>query len=171
MFLCLLVPTLLYIWAVREPPQRWRAAYFDNERMEGLAVVREERDVDHDWSRRDPPTGIPSERFSARWDSCLTLDRTQTVAFQLSSDDGSRLYIDGALVVDNWDQGERAQTRGTDVSLETGEHHLQVEYRQMTGLAFVTLAASLDGKRPRRIPPEHLRSPDGDAQRPCGDVR
>jgi len=171
MLVCLLLPTLLYMWAVREPPQRWRAAYFGNERLEGLALVREERDVAHDWKRQGPPHGIPADRFSARWDSCLTLERAQTAALQLTSDDGSRLFVDGLLVIDNWGLRRLPRTRGTDVLLEAGLHHLRVEYSQLTGSASVTLAASLDGKRPRRIAPEHLRFPGGDPQRPCGEIR
>jgi hypothetical protein len=45
---------------------------------------------------------IPADRFSVRWDSCLTLDVAQEVAFQLTSDDGSRLFIDGKQTIDNW---------------------------------------------------------------------
>jgi len=171
MLVCLLLPTLLYIWAVREPPPRWRAAYFGNERLEGVPVVREERDVAHDWKRQGPPQGIPAARFSVRWDSCLTLERAQTVAFQLTSDDGSRLFVDGVLVIDNWGSRRLPRTRGTDVLLQAGERHLRVEYSQLTGPASVTFVASLDGKRPRRIAPEHLRFPNGDPQHPCGEIR
>lgn len=169
MFICLVVATVLYIWAVREPPPRWSAAYFGNESMEGQAIVREERDVNHDWEREDPPEGISADRFSVRWDTCLTLEQSQTVALQLTSDDGSRLLIDGLLVIDNWGERKLRRTRGTDLPLEAGEHHLRVEYNQLSGSALVTLAASFEGERPKRIAPERLRLPDADVQHPCGE--
>ena len=66
MLICLLLGTLVYLLSVREPPPRWRAAYFGNPRLEGPALVREERDVNHDWQRGGPSEGIPYDMFSAR---------------------------------------------------------------------------------------------------------
>ncbi len=166
----LLLFTLVYLVAVREPRPRWRAAYFGNERLEGQALVREERDVTHDWQRGGPLEGIPEDYFSARWDTCLTLERAQSVAFQLTSDDGSRLIIDGQPAIDIWGRHIRSLTRGADVSLQAGMHHLRVEYYERVSVASVTLAASFDGKRPRPIAPERLRFPDGDGQHPCKDA-
>jgi hypothetical protein len=167
MLICLLLGTLVYLLAVGEPPPRWRAAYFGNQRLEGPALVREERDVNHDWRRGGPLEGIPDDMFSARWDSCLTLERAQSVTFQLTSDDGSRLFIDGRPAIDIWDRHMRSLTRGTDVWLGAGTHHLRVEYYEIVGVASVTLAASFDTQRPQRIAPGRLRFPDGDQRRPC----
>jgi beta-glucosidase len=167
MLICLLLATLIYLLVVREPPPRWRATYFGNERLEGQALVREERDVNYDWQRGGPVEGIPNDQFSARWDSCLTLERAQSVAFQLTSDDGSRLFIDGRLAIDIWGRHMRSLTRGTDVPLQAGMHHLRVEYYERVSVASVTLAASFDNGRPRRIAPERLRFPDGDQEHPC----
>jgi hypothetical protein len=167
MLICFLLPTLFYIWAVREPPPRWRAAYFANERLERVALVREERDVNHDWNRRGPPEGVPADRFGVRWDSCLDLERAQVVAFQLTTQGDARLLIDDRVVVDNLGARPLPLTRGTDVSLDAGVHHVRVEYHRRAESASLTLVASFDGKRPRRIAPEQLRFPGGDPQHPC----
>jgi hypothetical protein len=167
MLICLLLAALIYLLAVREPPPRWRATYFDHERLEGQALVREERDVNHDWERGGPLEGFPVDHFSARWDTCLTLEREQSVTFQLTSDDGARLFIDGRPAIDIWARHIRSLTRGTDVLLRAGMHHLRVEYYERVSVASVTLAASFDEKRPRRIAPERLRFPDGDERHPC----
>lgn len=166
MLLCLLLPTLLYIWTVREPPPPWRAAYYGNERFEGPPIVHAESDLNHDGKDRSPIEGIPGDRFSARWDTCLTLGHSQSVAFQLTSDDSAHLLIDSQQVIDDWEPHAR-HTRGADVSLEAGVHHLRVDYSQLEGSDFVTLTASFDGERPQRIAPGRLRFPREDAQRPC----
>jgi hypothetical protein len=172
MLICLLLPTVVYMCAVQEPPPRWRATYFDRQRPEGeAAIVREERDVnhhDHHWGDFDALQGIPDDRSNVLWDSCLSLERAHSVAFQLTSHDPARLFIDGQAVIHNLGRRPVPRTRGTDVYLDPGVHHLRVEYHEQVKSASLTLVASFDGTRPRRIAPERLRFPDGDLNHPCG---
>jgi hypothetical protein len=173
MLLCLLLPTLVYVWAVREPPPRWRASYFSDAPPGGepvLALTREERDVnyhDYHWSDASALTGIPENRSSVLWESCLILERTQSVAFQLTSHDHARLFIDGRRVIDNLGRRPLPLTQGTNVSLGAGVHHLRVEYHEQVKSAALTLLASFDGTRPRRIAPKRLRFPNEDPRHPC----
>jgi hypothetical protein len=171
MLICLVVPALLYIWAVREPPPRWRATYFAHERPKGAAaIVHEERDVNHHnhhWGDPDAIKGISEDRSSVLWDSCLSLERAQSIAFQLTSHDPARLLIDGQPVIDNSGRRPVPRTRGTDASLAAGVHHLRVEYDERVTSAALTLVASFEGERPRRIAPERLRFPDGGLRLPC----
>lgn len=166
MLACLLVPTLVYLVAVQEPAPRWRAAYFDNGQLEGAGHLREERDVDHDWKGRRPAEGILGDELSARWESCLHLNEGQRVALQLTSRDGSRLFIDGEQVIDNWGSHPR-RTRGVELALQAGVHPLRVEYSGLMESASVSLAASFDDERPRRIDPGRLRLPQGDWKGSC----
>jgi hypothetical protein len=173
MLVCLLVPTLVYLWAVREPQPRWRATYFGEGSPGGepvLVLMREERDVNfHDYHWADPSAllGIPDDRSRVLWDSCLSLERAQSIAFQLTSHDHARLFIDGQPVIDNLGRRPLPRTQGTDVSLGAGMHHLRVEYDERVKSAALTLAASFDGKRPQRIAPERLRFPGESQQDPC----
>ncbi|MFW2390500.1 MAG: PA14 domain-containing protein [Polyangiales bacterium] len=166
MLICLLLPTLIYICAVQEPEPRWRATYFDNASLEGEGRLNEERDVDHDWRGARPGDGTPDDAFSARWDSCLSLEDEQSVAFQLSSAGGARLLIDDAPVIDDWGS-HPLRTKGTELTLPAGVHHLRVEFSSTVESPSVTLVASFDEERPRRIAPERLRVLDGDSQQPC----
>jgi hypothetical protein len=45
MLICLLLPTVVYMLAVREPPPRWRAEYYGNGQLKGQGLVLQERDV------------------------------------------------------------------------------------------------------------------------------
>ena len=47
--------------------------------------------------------------------------------FYLYSDDGSRLYIDGKLVVDN-DGSHSAERKGGHIALEQGMHAIVLQY-------------------------------------------
>ncbi len=138
----------------------------------GGSEGRRDGDVKFDWGRKGPFTNFAEDEFSARWDTCLTLDADASVAFELVSDDGSRLFIDGSRVVENWGtHGRRA--RGKRVELEAGVHHLLVEYFEKRSSALVTLTASFAGEVPEPIPTRMLTHPlpDADESDPCGTGR
>jgi hypothetical protein len=153
-------------WRRALAPGMWRGTYFPAKDLTGVPIVRRDRDVDFDWREGRPMTRIREDSFSVRWDSCLQMERATTAAFQLISNNGSRLYVDGLLTVDNWDNNF-TRTRGAEIDLEPGVHHLRVEYWEGTRTASITLLASLDGDPPRAIPRARLRYPV-DGESPCG---
>lgn len=118
----------------------WRAAYFGNLEFAGPASRRDDAAVDFAWRDDTPLAGIPADGFSVRWDTCLPVDEAGQFAFELRSDDGSRLFVDGETVVDNWgDHG--IQTRIGDRALSKGTHHMRVEYFDSGENALVRLRA------------------------------
>lgn len=154
----------------REGP--WRAQYFGNRKHEGEPEIRRDGDLRFKWDDASPLSDLPEDGFSARWDTCLQLDAPHTIAFQLVSDDGSRLWIDGALVVDNWGtHGERS--RGGKAELDAGLHHVRVDYFEAKHDAMVSLSASLRGERPDSLPVRLLHYPgdEVDDADPCAAVR
>ncbi len=168
--LFVLVPILAYGWlVVRESgPGKWRGVYFPYDNFNGVPVVRRDKDIAFNWGRRRPMVNIPADNFSVPWDSCLEIDSPTRAAFQLVSNNGSRLYIDGNLAVDNWNNKGR-RTRGAWYDLTGGTHHLRVEYREHYKTALVYLLATFDDDPPRSIPAEMLSYPGDDAfeTRPC----
>jgi hypothetical protein len=155
-------------WELRRSGQ-WRGAYYPAEDFRGEPTVRRDRDIAFDWGLAPPMEDIPADRFGVRWDSCLVLDAETEAAFQLVSDDGSRLFIDGELVVDNW-KPHKPTARGAWTKLPAGVHHLRVEYFEIEHEASIYLTATFDRKeRPTSIPANLLKHPssDMDAENPC----
>lgn len=157
------------LWSMpdwREGP--WRAQYFDNLELAGQPLlVTREGDVRYKWERGSPNPKLARDTFSVRFDTCLELDEPLQITFQLISDDGSRLYVDGKRVVDNW--GVHAvQSMGGDVDLAAGTHHVRVDYFEDRALASIELRASLRGEVPASLPARMLRLPEGGAEDPCG---
>ena len=65
--------------------------------------------------------------------------QTSNYTFTLTSDDGSRLFIDGRLVIDYW--GEHpAIPYTTTVPITSGSHLIQLDYEQLTGAASTVLS-------------------------------
>lgn len=62
----------------------------------------------------------------------VQIPKTDTYTFFTRSDDGSKLYIDGQLVVDNDGRHGAFWEYGTTI-LEAGKHRLRIEYFESTG--------------------------------------
>jgi hypothetical protein len=169
-FIPVVVGLVLTVPDFREGP--WRGQYFANVDFEGEPiVVRREGDVKFEWKRMSPTPELPDDAFSVRYDTCMELPEDLEIAFQLISDDGSRLFVDGELVLDNWGRhGERS--RGADVPVAAGLHHVRVEYFDDRHGAMVELRASLHGELPDSLPVRLLHHPgdDFDEADPCAAV-
>ncbi len=139
---------------------RWAAAMYSNTELRGTPVRAWHERLRFDFKRRSPAEGLPADRFSVRWTTCLVMPEEREVAFLLTSDDGSELYVDGERVLDNGGVHPR-ETKGVRMRLARGIHLLRVDYREETGDANVGLSVSLDGRAPKQIPWERLRRPAG----------
>ena len=73
-----------------------------------------------------------TNNFAATFESYVVLDQPSKVRFHLGSDDGSRLLVDGKLVVDV-DGIHPHQTKSAEIELAAGPHKLLVEYFQGGG--------------------------------------
>jgi signal transduction histidine kinase/CheY-like chemotaxis protein/ligand-binding sensor domain-containing protein len=69
------------------------------------------------------------ENFFVRWTGSFRLESAARLPFELESDDGSRLLIDGRLVIDNGTTHPMEAKSGT-VELAAGEHRIEVQYFQ-----------------------------------------
>jgi hypothetical protein len=89
--------------------------------------------VDFDWVRNTPGAPIREDEFTAEWTGWLEPLYTETYTFEAEADDGMRVWVDGAPVVDAWDEaeGQAARSPGGTAALVAGRRHaLRVEYRE-----------------------------------------
>lgn len=104
-----------------------------------VVLNRVDASLDHDWQGGSPALGLPRLNWSARWTAWLTPPDTGTYTFSLSSDDGSRLLVDGQPVIDGF-LPQPGTTRSGTVALTAGRPVLlQVEYFQGSGSSRLTL--------------------------------
>jgi len=71
-------------------------------------------------------------QFAIKYSSYLKIDEAGEYKFYITSDDGSKLFINGDMIVDN-DGGHGAIERSGIVNLEEGRAHLEVEYFNEAG--------------------------------------
>ncbi|HUT12282.1 MAG TPA: PA14 domain-containing protein [Thermoguttaceae bacterium] len=75
------------------------AEYFKGTNFEELLATRIEPTVDLKWAR-DEDSPIPKTNMSARRTGWLVVPETGTYTFDLNSNDGHRVWLDGKLVMD-----------------------------------------------------------------------
>jgi hypothetical protein len=113
-----------------------------------------------------PDPVINTDYFSARWTGLVQCDFDEEYNFHTFTDGGVRLWIDGDLVIDDWDDlTEHPRTSDQQTKdMTAGDHDIVVEYKEHTGdgimqLMWMTTAAEGDPTFLDRqiIPLDHLR--------------
>ena len=93
-------------------------------------------------STAEPWAGMPetmADRFAALFEGFLIAEEGGRYDIALNSDDGSRLYIDGKLVIDNSGNHSMRKMLAT-VALSEGLHSLRLEYYENTDHAGLELS-------------------------------
>jgi hypothetical protein len=109
------------------PQSGLKAEYFDYTDLTGKVAERIDTGVDFDWGTDEPVPGV-GDTFSVRWSGVVTPTHTATHTFITRSDDGVRLWVDGKLVIDDWNMHAAAERTG-DVALQAGRaYDLRLEY-------------------------------------------
>jgi beta-glucosidase len=117
-----------------------RAEYFSNKDLKGSPVLmRVDPTIDFSWSSGGADKILPADSFSVRWTGTLTASRTGPHTVQTLSDDGVRLWLDGALMIDNWSD-HASEPSNCTVDLVAGKSYdLRIEYYEHKGEAVIRL--------------------------------
>ncbi|WP_290539829.1 alkaline phosphatase family protein [Alistipes sp.] len=67
------------------------------------------------------------DHFAVEFTADLHVDKAENYRFGVLSDDGSRVYIDGRLLIDN-DGSHSSDMKYANIDLSEGLHHIKVEY-------------------------------------------
>jgi beta-glucosidase len=134
--------------------------FVGTERTGTPKLVRVDPTVSFHWELASPGPGLPEDGFSVRWTGKLTPKESGLYALALRSDDGSRLYIDGKLVVDDW--GDHPPTlKTTFMELVAGKaYDVRLEYFEGIIGASVELLWQRAEKDPMRRVAEVARGAD-----------
>jgi len=121
-----------------------KGEYFNNKTLDGTPVAtRTDSTVSFNWNGQSPAAGLSTTNYSVRWTGTLTPPSTGAYTFGLSSDDGSRLFVNGQQVIDNWrDQASHTETATVDLTAGTPAQ-IEVDYYQSGGDATVNLGWAL----------------------------
>ena len=116
--------------------------------------------IDFDWGEGAPADEVGANIYSVRWTGFVVAPTAGEYTFHVTSDDGSRLWIDDDLVVDNW--GDHAmEERAGKIELEAGvPRRLRIEFYENMVYAGVKLEWSAPGLEREVVPTKCLFGPD-----------
>ncbi|MCL4396100.1 MAG: PA14 domain-containing protein [Chloroflexi bacterium] len=133
------VARLTYAWIGGVPAGAWWGQYFDNDSLSGDPIfVRYDPLLSFNWGTGSPGSGIPDDYFSIKWDSTQTLPASGNYTIVAAADDGIRVWIDGARVIDSWYDHSTATLTALRW-LNLGAHAVHVEYYERTVNANVSV--------------------------------
>ena len=93
----------------------------------------------------------PKVNFAAQLKSFIQIDNAGKYTFYVTSNDGSKLYIDNKLLIDN-DGEHGSKEMSNSISLDKGRHQIRIDYFQSGGQKTLLAAYSSDDIRYQPIP-------------------
>lgn len=124
-----------------------RGEYFDNINLAGKpVVVKTDPFVTFWWGTLKPTEEVSTKAYSVRWTGKIKAPQTDEYDFACESD-GARVLLDGKVLFDNWVQAGIKQHSCQRIKLQGGsEHDVVIEYRHLSGPAFMQFAWGKAGK-------------------------
>jgi hypothetical protein len=115
------------------------ATYFDNMNLTGPTVVRTDANVDFYWPNV-PVSGIGATQYSVRWIGQIQTVEGGSYTFRTYSDDGVRLWVNGKLMVNAWnDHAGRYDTSAAVTLAANTKYDIRVEFYNDLGGAVARL--------------------------------
>jgi glucose/arabinose dehydrogenase len=135
-----------------------RGEYYNNIDFTAPVLTRTDATVNFDWGTGSPDPGIGVDTFSAVWTGQVQPLYNETYTFFTTSDDGTRLFVNNQLVVNNNFDQPPTERSGT-ITLQAGQKYdIRLEYYENGGGAVSRLAWSSPSQIKQIIPQSQLYS-------------
>ena len=122
----------------------WDAEYYSNKNLYGTPTYTQiDKEIAINWGVYAPegPKVMPADGFGVRWSGTVTNKLDVPVGLATLSDDGIRVYVDGELIVDIWEDGATPTIANKEFLIQPGQTcDIIVEYYDNTGDAKIQLS-------------------------------
>ncbi len=113
------------VWSftMTSPGGGLKGEYYNNTNLAGEPVLtRIDPVIDFSWGSESPdPNVLNAEKFSVRWRGELEVAFTEPYRFYAATEDGVRLWIDDALVINRWYVYRLNEYRSDLIDLQAGQ--------------------------------------------------
>ncbi|RMF80231.1 MAG: hypothetical protein D6737_08720 [Chloroflexi bacterium] len=115
----------------------WNTEIFDNPYLlQPAAVTRQDTRIAFDWNVNAPVPQVHADNFTIRWGTDAPFSEG-VYRFSVLADDNVRVWVDFQPLIDTFSQPRVGQIVSADLPLTAGTHHIQVDYRENTGNAYI----------------------------------
>jgi hypothetical protein len=122
----------------------------------GTPVARTDPEIDFDWNTSAPFPDFPMTNYTVRWVGLVQPQFSETYTFWTTTDDGTRLWVNGQELVNEWNP-EPATTWSGTIVLQAGQlYSLEMDYFQAGGGAAAELQWSCPSLQQTVIPQTQL---------------
>lgn len=114
-------------------PNQYKAEYYNNRYLSGnpTFVRCENWPINQNWGNGGPGNGVGNDNFSVRWTGTAYIS-AGTYTFVAVADDGIKVWLDGTVIIDGWQDQAPTEYRVTR-SVNSGNHTIKVEYYENGG--------------------------------------
>jgi hypothetical protein len=121
-----------------------------------LILTRGDPTVNFTWAG-SPAAGVGADNFSARWTGRVEAPVTGSFRFSTVSDDGTRLWVNGQLVINNWTDHAATTNTSAAIALTAGVRYtITLEFYEKAGSAVAKLQWSYAGQATQVVPQSRL---------------
>ena len=121
-------------WRLLTSASKWHGEYYNNRDLSGAPVLTRDDDrIAFEWEDGSPDPALPADNFSVRWRRSAYFN-AGTYLFRAHTDDGVRVWFNGSLIIDKWQEQERT-TYDSTLVLQSGWYDIRVEYFEGTHMA------------------------------------
>jgi hypothetical protein len=145
--------------ASADGPAGLKAEYFGDTNLTEKVAEQVDAQINFNWNTSHTVAGQDvGDDFSARWSGSITPRHSERYTFITRTDDGVRLWIDGKLVIDDW-QLHAAAERSGQIDLVAGRaYDIKLEYFDAMRHASARLSWE-SASQSREIVPASVLSP------------
>lgn len=135
--------------------------YFGTATLSGrTTLMQTDPSVDFDWQRGAPDASLPADKFSVRWTGQVQTNYSETYTFYTRADDGTRLWVNGMLLIDDWTNHAVREKQGQITLQASQKYDIKLEYFENGGQAVCKLLWSSPSQSKQVIPSANLFAPE-----------
>ena len=134
-----------------------RGDYYNDQDFTNHSGQRIDADVNFTWSNHAAPmAGMGNDTYSVCWTGRVKTEHSETYTFYTHTDDGVRLWVDGKLLIDDWNAHLPEEHSGTIQMEADHKYDIKMEYYngELGGLAQLKWSSPSQPKQ--IIPGDHL---------------
>ena len=111
--------------------------YFRDTDFKDLVATIIDTDIVFD-TRDSFHENLPINHFSIKWSGFIETPQEGNYTFIIYNDDGIKLWVDGTLIIDDWNTQGQKRNRGK-IALTKGKHPITIHYFEDVSRAVIKL--------------------------------